>query len=90
MLKIRCFFVTSPSFLGENASARKSFGLNDFKASDGWLTFFKSRHAACWKRIQSEAGNIDLDVLNEWQRTVLDVSLEQFSPNEKTTRPKFA
>uniref|UniRef100_A0A914E686 Transposase n=1 Tax=Acrobeloides nanus TaxID=290746 RepID=A0A914E686_9BILA len=42
-----------------------SFGLNDFKANDELLTRFKSRYALCWKRIQGEAGNIDLD---EWQR----------------------
>ena len=37
-----------------------------------------------------EAGNIDLDVLNEWQQTVLDVSLEQFSTDDVYNADEFA
>jgi hypothetical protein len=36
-------------------------GIDDFKASEGWLSKFKQRHGIVFKQAQGKAGDIDLE-----------------------------
>lgn len=58
------------------------FETTDFKASDGWLTRFKVRHAITFKRIHGEAAEIDQEELRDWQLNVLQPVIEQYAPKD--------
>ena len=45
--------------------------INDFKASDGWLSNFKDRHGIKFKSIQGEAAAVDMKSVEEWRRDIL-------------------
>lgn len=54
----------------------------DFKASEGWLTNFKERHDIVFKQPQGEAGDIDLEAVDDWRQKVLREQLSKFSEND--------
>jgi hypothetical protein len=56
--------------------------IEDFKASDMWLSRFKKRHSMTFRNIHGEAGDIDLEALELWRREVLSVSLARFSMDD--------
>lgn len=58
----------------------KLLGIDEFKASDGWLAGFKKRHSIGLRRIQGEAAAVDVSFLNEWRRGPLNELLACFSP----------
>jgi hypothetical protein len=66
-------------FLGKSV---RLFETTDFKASDGWLTRFKVRHAITFKRIHGEAAEIDQEELRDWQLNVLQPVIEQYAPKD--------
>lgn len=54
----------------------------DFKASEGWLTGFKERHSIVFKQPQGEAGDIDMEAVDNWRQTILKQKLSEFSEND--------
>uniref|UniRef100_A0A914WLD5 HTH CENPB-type domain-containing protein n=1 Tax=Plectus sambesii TaxID=2011161 RepID=A0A914WLD5_9BILA len=47
--------------------------IKGFKASEGWLTYFKHCHSISFKSNQGEAKAIDVELLGEWQQQMPDV-----------------
>uniref|UniRef100_A0A1I8BXC5 HTH CENPB-type domain-containing protein n=1 Tax=Meloidogyne hapla TaxID=6305 RepID=A0A1I8BXC5_MELHA len=68
--------------LGKSMELANQLGIENFKASDGWLDKFKHRHSIVFKSIQGEAGSIDIGELNNWQKEVLQAEISNFSPND--------
>lgn len=58
------------------------FHTTNFKASDGWLTRFKVRHAIAFKRIHGEAAEVDQTALRDWQDHVLRPVIERYAPKD--------
>lgn len=54
----------------------------DFAASNGWLDGFKERHSIVFKQPQGEAGDIDLEAVDDWRQSVLREQLGKFSEND--------
>ena len=54
----------------------------DCIANDGWLDNFKKRNGITFKTVQGEAGEVDLQLLLEWQQQVLQPLLRQFSADD--------
>lgn len=56
--------------------------IEDFKASEGWLENFKARHSIKFRAEQGEAAAVDIEVVKEWQQTILRESLSKYSPDD--------
>jgi hypothetical protein len=54
----------------------------EFKASIGWLDGFKKRHGIVFKQPQGEAGDIDMEAVENWRRSVLQQKLAEFSEDD--------
>lgn len=48
-------------------------GINDFRASEGWLEKFKKRHAINFKKICGESAAVPEDVCIEWKEKLLEL-----------------
>lgn len=57
-------------------------GIQNFRASNGWLEKWKKRHSICYRSVQGEAGKVDKDKLGEWQESVLKSEIARFSPED--------
>jgi hypothetical protein len=58
------------------------FGLENFKASRGWLDRFRFRNAISFKRLHGEAAEIDDDALRQWQENELWTALERYTADQ--------
>lgn len=56
--------------------------ITEFKASEGWLSNFKGRHGIVFKQPQGEAGDIDLEAVDDWRQTILRNQLVNFSEDD--------
>ena len=52
-------------------NSRTMLNLNDFKASDRWLTKFKQRHTIVFKGICGEAGLISPSYIDSWNKHLI-------------------
>lgn len=57
-------------------------GIEDFKASEGWLDNFKTRHSIKFRTEQGEAAAIDMEAVEDWQLNVLRDYLTKYSPDD--------
>lgn len=48
-------------------------GLNDFKASNGWLQKFRERHQISYKNVQRESATVKPFVVNDWLSKVKEL-----------------
>ena len=62
--------------------AAEFLGVQNFNASDGWLTNFKRRHAMASRRLRGEAAGINIDALTAWQNNVLKNKLANFDADD--------
>ena len=52
----------------------KQHKITAFKASEGWLTRFKSRHNIEFKHINGEAADVNMDTVEEWKTKLKDLT----------------
>lgn len=57
-------------------------GLDDFKASTGWLSRFKTRHGIVGKVLSGESAAADEEAASEWISDNAASLLEQYSPSD--------
>lgn len=60
----------------------KELKIDDFKASNGWLQNFQSRHSIVFRKEQGEAAAIDMEVVENWQQTILREALSRYAPGD--------
>lgn len=58
-----------------------SLGFPNFKASDGWLTRFKSRHSILGKVLSGESASVDKTKVDEWKQQIPEVA-RGFKPDD--------
>jgi hypothetical protein len=56
--------------------------IEDFEASDHWLENFKARHSIKFRSEQGEAAAVDLEVVENWQQTVLREALAKYAADD--------
>jgi hypothetical protein len=50
-----------------------SIGLNDFKASNGWLEAFHKRHCIQFRLLFGESVGMDENVVNHWKQNLPNI-----------------
>ena len=55
-------------------------GKPEFKATNGWLCRWKSRHGIKFKKAHGEKKDADVDAADQWSSTVLAEILERYEP----------
>lgn len=55
--------------------------IDEFKASNGWLQKFRSRHGIQYRTICSESAAVDPATVNEWKERLSSV-IDKFDPND--------
>jgi len=60
----------------------EELGIENFKASEGWLDNFKERHSIKFRSEQGEAAAVDMEVVENWQQTLLRDALANYSPDD--------
>jgi hypothetical protein len=43
-------------------------GIEDFKASNGWISGFKQRHSVVYKTVSGECKSVDSSTVEEWRK----------------------
>jgi hypothetical protein len=43
-------------------------GIEDFKASNGWINCFKQRHSVVYKTVSGECKSVDSSTVDEWRK----------------------
>lgn len=63
-------------------AAALGYNDGDFKASNGWLSRFKTRHGASFQRIQGEGASVTTADTKEWLETTLPGLLKDYAPRD--------
>jgi hypothetical protein len=50
-----------------------SIGLNDFRASNGWLEAFHKHHYIQFRLLSGESIGMDKNVINHWKQNLLNI-----------------
>jgi hypothetical protein len=56
----------------------KVFNVMKFKASNGWLSKFRSRSGISWRKNSGESGVVNIEMTENWLRSSLQPLLEQY------------
>ena len=72
--------VSGPMLQAKAQSFAEMLGLENFHASNGWLSGFKSRHGLTFKSIFCEASAVDNAVVGDWHNDELKKILREFEP----------
>jgi hypothetical protein len=86
--------VISGSLLREKAlHIATRLGIEDFKASNGWITGFKQRHSVVYKTALGDCKSVDSSTVEEWRKEQLLKIFEGYEPkniyNADETVPFF-
>lgn len=68
-----------PTVLIKAEAYSTALGIENFKASQGWLSNFKKRHGITFQRIQGEAASVREHDTEEWKRVQLPKLLEKYT-----------
>lgn len=74
--------VSGPMLKGKAEELAKKLGHDDFKATDGWLSRWKSRHEIKFKKAHGEKESADVGGAEEWKLTKLPELLAKFSADD--------
>ena len=66
-----------------------SFGCVDFKASEGWLGKFKTRHGISFKEVAGEENAVTADMTASWNETALPTILYNYALRDIYNCDKF-
>jgi hypothetical protein len=50
-----------------------NIGLNDFRASNGWLEAFRKRHYIQFRLLSRESAGMDENVVNHWKQNLPNI-----------------
>ena len=70
------FTVTGPMLKFMALEEAKRIGIDNFHASDGWLTRVKERHGIKGKVLSGEASAVDPVVIDNWQTRLAEIILD--------------
>ncbi|XP_037572329.1 tigger transposable element-derived protein 4 [Dermacentor silvarum] len=56
--------------------------IDSFKVSEGWLAHFKDRHGLVFKTVCGERGEVDEQVVKDWQNVQLKEHVAAYDPND--------
>jgi hypothetical protein len=65
--------ISGPLICEKALTVAASSGMNDFKASNGWLESFGKRHNISFKLLSGESVNLDHAVVQDWKSNVQSV-----------------
>jgi hypothetical protein len=64
--------VISGTLLRERAlDTATRLGIEDFKASNGWINCFKQQHSVVYKTVSGECKSVDFSTVEEWGKEQL-------------------
>lgn len=78
----RAVRVSGPMLKSKAENLAKKLGHDNFKATDGWLSRWKSRHEIKFKRAHGEKDSADGASAELWKSTKLPVFLENFNADD--------
>jgi hypothetical protein len=73
--------VSGPIICEKAASIAERLGIEDFKASDGWLNSFRNRHNIQWLKVCGESADVDPEVATEYKLRLPDM-LSTYDDND--------
>lgn len=74
--------ISGPIVKAKAEKFAEQLGINNFKASEGWLGKFKLRHNITYGKINGEARDVDMNVTNNWINTVWPKLKEKYSSDD--------
>lgn len=63
-------------------AAEKGLDKNDFVASDGWLSWWKTHYNVVFKKEQGEKASANMSAAENWTRNVLPEIIETYGPDD--------
>ncbi|XP_035212025.1 tigger transposable element-derived protein 6-like [Stegodyphus dumicola] len=74
--------INGPILKAKSEELAKKLGRNDFKATDGWLSRWKTRHNIKFKKAHGEKGSADKESSEQWKTTKIPTFLENFCADD--------
>ncbi|XP_051784514.1 tigger transposable element-derived protein 6-like [Erpetoichthys calabaricus] len=74
--------ISGPILKAKAEDLAKKLGHDEFKATDGWLSRWKSRHEIKFKKAHGEKGSADADGVEKWKSSKLPELLKQFCADD--------
>ncbi|KFM73405.1 Tigger transposable element-derived protein 4, partial [Stegodyphus mimosarum] len=74
--------INAPILKAKSEELAKKLGRNDFKATGGWLSRWKTRHNIKFKKAHGEKGSADKESSKQWKTTKIPTFLENFCADD--------
>jgi hypothetical protein len=73
--------ISGPIIQAKALEVAESLGLNEFKASNGWLERFRQRHDITFKAICGESADVNIEDVKIWKEKLLNI-LKHYAPKD--------
>lgn len=73
--------ISGPIIQARALEAAQNLGLNDFKASNGWLERFRRRHDITFKTICGESADVNIEDVKVWKEKLLSI-FKDYAPKD--------
>jgi hypothetical protein len=73
MFVVETFLIFGPILQTKTLQVAASIGLNDFRASNGWLEAFRKRHCIQFCLLSGESVGMDENVINHWKQNLPNI-----------------